>query len=236
MVTALEGTPMSERTTRLAGLYGSAAAIAMIVFSPLLALAYLWTADGAEDVVGIVAAWANPARDVLEPLLTWASPDRVYATYLLAVALCFPAVVVAAIITRRQRPQPQRAAERWGWRIAVTGYVLAALGVLAIAVALIPRPAENPAVDVMFFALLIPGMLLSLIGSTILGIGLLRGRFEPKATAWLLAFALPLGVLGSVLGHNSLGLIPLLVAWGITARRWISQPDEAPARDLVPSS
>ena len=61
-------------------------------------------------------------------------------------------------------------------------------------------------------------MLISAIGSTVLGIALLRSpdRFAPRATAWLLAFAFPaMAVIPVVLGHNSLGLLAMILAWGI---------------------
>ena len=60
--------------TRLTGLYAVLAAAAAVFFSPLLALSYFATADGAQELeTGTVSAWADPARDIVGGLLTWAS-------------------------------------------------------------------------------------------------------------------------------------------------------------------
>ena len=68
---------MSDRSTRLAGLYAATAAIAAVVLSPLLALSYFSIGEGADELEnGTVRAWADPARDVVGGLLTWASPER----------------------------------------------------------------------------------------------------------------------------------------------------------------
>ena len=221
---------MSDRTARFTGIYATAAAVAWLVLSPLLALAYFATPEGAEELsAGTVAAWAAPARAALEPLVTFASPDRVYATYLQALALLFPAIVLSALVARSRRPGSISRPERWGWRIALTGYAIAGAGVLIVALLLLVLPPSNGAVNAVFLAAMLPGMLLSLIGSTVLGITLLRAHHRPALTGWLLALALPLGLVGSiVLGHNSLGLFPLAVAWAATARTWIG-----PANALV---
>ena len=217
--------------TRLTGLYAATAATLSLLFAPLLALAYFGTQDGAEDLeIGTVSAWADPARDLAGGLLTWASPDRVYSTYLQALALLFPAVFLCARAVRARRPMPSGRLERWGWRIALTGYGLASVGIAAAAVALIGGSSESAALNAIFLALMVPGMLISIIGSTVLGIALLRGHYAPATTAWLLALALPLMVIGSsVLGHNSLGMVPLFLAWGASGwRLWRSEPARAP--------
>ena len=70
---------MPERHVRLVGAYAAIAAAASLILTPLLALSYFGTEDGASELgVGSVAAWAEPARDLLEPLLTFASADLVY--------------------------------------------------------------------------------------------------------------------------------------------------------------
>jgi hypothetical protein len=213
--------------TRLTGLYAMFAAAASLLVAPLLALSYFATDDGAEDLeVGTVSAWADPARDLAGGLLTWASPDRVYATYLQVLALLFPAMFLCALAVRARRPAPGRRLERWGWRIALTGYGLATVGILAAFVVLFGGDPTNDALETVFLALMVPGMLISVIGSTVLGIALLREGFMPKLTAWLLALSLPLQFVGSdVLGHNSLGMVPLLIAWGAVGRHlWRAEP------------
>ena len=94
---------------RLAGLYAVFAAAAVALLSPLLALSYFATAEGAEELeVGTVSGWADPARDLAGGLLTWASPDRVYSTYVQLFALLFPAVFLCARAVHARRSAPSR--------------------------------------------------------------------------------------------------------------------------------
>ncbi|MBA3383473.1 MAG: hypothetical protein H0T20_02325 [Actinobacteria bacterium] len=206
---------MSDRP-RYAGLYAAIAALAAVLISPLLAMSYFATSDGAEQLEnGSVSAWADPGRDLVGGLLDWASADRVYSTYLQAFALLFPAVFLCARAVRARRPGDVRGSEQWGWRIALVGYGLTSLGLVAAFFVLFSGDAASVALNVVFLGLLVPGMLISVIGSTVLGIALLRSRFSPKLTAWLLTLSLPsMLVIPSVLGHNSLGLLPMIVAWG----------------------
>jgi hypothetical protein len=214
---------MLDRATRLAGIYAPLAAIGATILSPLLALAYFDTAEGAQELeAGSVSAWAEPARDLFGTLLTWASPERVYATYVQLFALLFPAIFLCARAIRARRPVTIGRLERWGWRLAVFGYGLLSLGLLAAGAALIDSSAAVKGstaysiLDAVFMALMLPGMAVSVLGSTILGIALLRARFQPWATAAFLAAAFPaLFLLSMLLGHNGLALLPLFFAWGI---------------------
>lgn len=218
--------------TRLTGLYAMFAAAASLLFAPLLALSYFATEDGAEDLeIGTVSAWADPACDLAGGLLTWASPDRVYSTYLQLLALLFPAVFLCARAVRARRPVPSGDLECWGWRIALAGYGLAAVGILAAAVVLSGGDPTSDAFETVFLALMVPGMLITVIGSTVLGIALLRNGFMPRLTAWLLALAFPLLIVGSsVLGHNSLGMVPIFIAWGAAGSHlWRSEPASVPS-------
>ena len=203
-------------TSRHAGAYAVAAAAASVVVAPLLSLSYHATAEGAAELqAASVAAWSEPGRDLAGGLLTFATPDRVYATYLQLFALLFPAVLVCAHAVRARRPEP-RGLERWGWRIALTGYWMLAAG-LAGAFFIVVFSPNGPALDVVFMPLILPGLLASTVGSSLLGIALLRARYAPRATAWLLAPSFPVLLAAStVLGHNSLGLVPLLAAWGVS--------------------
>jgi hypothetical protein len=212
---------MSDRTTRLIGLYATIAAAAAVVFAPLLGLSYFAIDEGAEELeTGTVSAWAEPARDLAGSLVTFASADRVYATYTQVFALLFPAVLLCAWVTRRRRGKSHARLERWGWRIALPGYALFGIGLTAVAIMLIGASASSPILDLAFMPFMLPGIFLSTIGSTVLGIGLLRSGYEPRVTAWLLSLALPLWIAGSfVLGHNSIGLVPLFVAWAATGWR-----------------
>lgn len=212
---------MSDRATRLVGLYSTLAAVASVVFAPLLALSYFAIEEGkAELETGTVSAWAEPARDLVDGLVTFASADRVYATYTQAFALLFPAVLLCAWLTRRRRGKPRARLERWGWRVTLAGYVLFGVGLAALSIMLVGASASSPVLDVAFMPFVFPGIVFSTIGSTLLGIGLLRSGYQPRVTAWLLTFALPLWIAGSfALGHNSIGLVPLFVAWAATGWR-----------------
>ncbi len=228
---------MSDRTTRLVAVYAALAALAAACVSPLLALAYMRTSEGADELhTRSVSWWASPAFHHLGGLVTWASPDRVYATYTQAMALLFPAVILCALaLRRRRRGAVARRPERWGWGIALAGYGIFSLGLLAASLVLIHAHADSPTLNVVFLTLMLPGMLLSLIGSTALGITLLHSGYRPRATGWLLALAIPLLAAGQILGHNSLGIVPPMIAWGITGLDLRRRHAQA-TRSLLPRS
>lgn len=219
-------------TPRLATYALTAVAIAAVT-SPLLALAWFATGDGAETAAtGTVAAWTGVVRPALGPLLTFAAPDVVYATYTLVMAAVVPAIPLTALAARSQRTGARTAVERWGWRIAVTGYVLLSAA-LAVAALLFLVSAEALA-NIAYLAGMLPGMLLTLVGSTTLGVALVRDGFRPRAAAWLLVLAVPLWVVGGfVLGHNSLGLLPLFLAWALIAARWGRETGSAASERAV---
>jgi hypothetical protein len=225
---------MSDRSTRLTGLYAAIAAIAAVVLSPLLALSYFSIGEGADELEnGTVRAWADPARDVVGGLLTWASPERVYATYVQAFALLFPAVFLCARAVRAHR-FPARGQERWGWRIALAGYGLAAVGLVAASFVLIPGSTDSTPLNIVFLTMLLPGMFISAVGSTVLGIALLRSRYTPGLTPWLLTLSFPsMLVVPTVLGHNSLGMLTLMIAWGATGWQLWRAGDATPAAELA---
>jgi hypothetical protein len=223
---------MSKFARSRCGLYAAIAAVAAVILSPLLALSYFATGEGAEELQSrTVAAWADPARDLVGGMLTWASPERVYATYVQAFALLFPAVLLCALAVRAGRPRGSRT-ERVGWRIALAGYSMATAGLLGALLVLIAGSIAGNALNIVFLALLLPGMFLSAIGSTVLGIALLRARYTPRLTPWLLTLAFPsMVVVPMLLGHNSLGMVPLIVAWGATGVQLWRSVDPANASD-----
>lgn len=202
---------MSDRAVRLAGLYAVAAALASFVLTPLLALSYFATDDGASELeTDTVSAWAEPARDLAGGLLTFASANTVYFVFLKSLMLIAPSLLVCGLAVRSRRRPPISSAERWGWRIALFGYGLLALGVV------VALPVDL-ALSIAFFGLIVPGLVLSTIGSTVLGTALLRSTYRPRVTPVLLVLSVPFWLVGSdLLGHNSLGLVPLFVAWGVT--------------------
>ena len=211
---------MSDRSARLAGLYAMLAAGIMVVLAPLLALSYVATDAGREELeTGTVAAWAEPGRELAGGLLTWASPERVYVTYWQAFALLVPAMFLCAHAARARR-SPAGRGERWGWRIALTGYLLEKVGFLALFLALVVADLDSTAVDVIFLGAAFPGLLIGGVGSTILGISLVRSGARPRLTAWLLASALPsMIVVPALLGNLALGLLPVFVAWAAVGRQ-----------------
>jgi hypothetical protein len=208
---------MNERSTRIIGAYAVVAAIIATIVAPLLALSYFAIPDGIGSLdQGSVAAWAEPARSHLAGLVTWSSPDRVYATYVQVLGLCFPGLYLCARVVRSRRPAALGGVERWGWRLALAGYAIAGACLLVVSAMLVVADPNGDAVNTVFLAGMLPGMLLAVVGSSVLGIGLIRSGAVARVTGWLLALAIPLMVVGSgVLGHNSLGMAPLLIAWAV---------------------
>jgi hypothetical protein len=181
------------------------------VLAPIHALARYATAEGKSDLnLPGVRAWAEPARNALEPLLDWASPHTVYVTYGKLFLPVFLAATLGALLVRGARGTTT-GAEKWGWRLASFGYVLATASTFG--------DYWTPFLDQSFLLLGIPGLLLSMIGSTVLGFGLLRRGFRPRVTALLLVLWIPLFVVLSGLIAMGAAALPFLWAWGIAARR-----------------
>lgn len=231
---------MSDRSTRLIGLYSVVAAAVAVVVSPLLALSYFATSGGVEQLDNpTVSAWATPARHLVGGLLTWASPVRVYGTYWLTFWVLFSAVFLCARAVHARRPADVGRLERWGWRMVLVSYALGAVGGLSAIAILVDGSAENIVIDVAFVVLMLPAIALDAIGSTVLGVALLRDRYQPRITAWLLALAFPaIAVIPFLFGNFSLGLTLVIVAWGTTGwRLWRGQSvaEGRPARAPVAS-
>lgn len=108
--------------------------------------------------------------------------------------------------------------EKWGWRIALTGYVLATAASFG--------EYWTPYLDETFLFLALPSVLISLIGSGVLGVALLRRGFQPRATGLLLLLWLPLLIgLSSLIGLGAAAL-PMLWAWGLAGRALAAVPPE----------
>jgi hypothetical protein len=211
---------MPSTTRPLLGRIAVVAACLATVVGPLHALSRYATADGKEDLASpLVQWWAEPAARALRPLLQWSDPDTVYLTYGKG---WFPILLVTTVVAftvRRQRTPV--GLERWGWPIALTGYVLATASVLG--------DYWTPWLDQSFVLLGIPGMLVTLVGNTVLGIALVRRGFRPRATAWLLAtWLLSLAVLNSVLAQGA-ALIPIIWAWALAGREYPQAPASEPS-------
>ena len=198
--------------------YAIFASAVMVLFSPLLAMSYFATKDGAQMyAIGSVRAWAKPARSLFEPMLTFASADRVYATYAVLLALVLPALPLAAWAVRRARvPVAGTFERRASWVVAAAWTVFSA-SLLVVAIALQVKPANdsgNAVVNVVFPAGMIPSLVIGCLGSAPLGVSLLRHGLLPRTAGVLIVLALPLQIVGTgVLGHNSIGLVPQMIAW-----------------------
>lgn len=199
------------------------AAVASLVITPIHALARFQTEDGKSDLdVAAVRAWAEPAAARLRPLLDWAGPDTVYTTWGKLYLPLFLLGTACAFLVRRSRPAPF-GAEKWGWRIALTGYVVLTVAVLG--------EYWTPYLEEFFAIAGIPGLLISLIGSITLAIGLLRRGFRPRTTPVLLLLWLPLFLALSSLIAMGAAFIPWLFAWGVAGRSLAeASADLAPQR------
>lgn len=223
-------TAQSQRTV---GRLAWVAAWTGLVVGQLHALARHNTADGAGDLkLPLTRAWSDPARSALRPLLDWADPDTVYLTYGKIWLPVFVAFTLCAVVVRRRR-RPS-GFEKVAWGVALTGYVLACLGVFLDYytqwTSYLPDAVAGP-----MFAETVLAMLLSLIGSTLLGIALLRRGGIGRGPAWLLALTIPIAI--GVLQVTSMGsaALPMMFAFGwlgrdLAAEQPYAQVAGAPAR------
>ncbi len=211
-----------------------AAAVASLVITPIHALARFQTADGKSDLdLPGVRAWAEPAAERLRPLLDWGSADTVYTTWGKLYLPLFLVATACAFLVRRSRPTPY-GAEKWGWRIALSGYVLTTVAVAG--------EYWTPLLEEFFAVAGIPGLLISLIGSIVLGIGLLRRGYRPRVTPVLLLAWFPLMLVLSDLIALGAAFVPWLFAWALAGRALdaesaVVSPRPSTARDgLSPSA
>jgi hypothetical protein len=162
-------------------------------------------------------------REPLEPLLDWSSPDTVYVTYGKIILVPLIGFLLGLLAVHAAQRPIAAGLERWGFRIALVGNVVAIVGTL------VEYWLEE--VD-LGFAIGAPGLLVLLVGSTLFGIATLRARSAARAGAWLLALSLPLLLTCTLLiGHLSAGLVPLDLAW-IALGWWVlslPQADETGA-------
>jgi hypothetical protein len=205
-----------------------------LVVGQLHALARFETADGREDLeLPLVAAWAEPAADAVRPLLDWGSPDLVYVTYGKVWFPVFLAFTLCAVVVRRRRDPV--GVERWAWRVALTGYVIACLAVLLTYWTQWTGRLDGLGLEATLFEaswlVTLPGLLLTMLGSTLLGVALLVRRFRPLPVALVLALTIPLAI--AVLQATSMGsaALPVAFAFGVLGRR-IARGD-APARAVA---
>lgn len=213
---------MSPTTQQLIARSALPTAVVAAVVGQLHALARHATEDGAEDLeYPLTAAWAVPAAKALRPLLDWADADTVYVTY---GKIWFPvfAVLTAAALVVYQQRKP-RGFEKWAFRTALAGYVLATGGVLATY--------YTPFLDEAFLFLDLPGLALTALGGTALGVAFLKNRFRPIATSLLLVGFVPLFVAITSVTSMGSAILPLSFGWAFAVRRWAADPDPADVPD-----
>ena len=198
-----------------------------LVVGQLHALARFSVPAHASDVTDypLTAAWAEPAMDLFGPLLTWGDPDLVYVTYGKIWFPVFAAFTLGALVVyRRRRPG---GFEKWAWRLAITTYAVACLGVF-----LDYWTQWTGEYNVLFLVgtwVSFPALGLMLVTSTVLGVTLLLRRFHPVLPALLLALMIPAAI--GITQVTSLGsaALPVMFAFGILGRR-IARAEAATAR------
>ena len=204
---------MSSKHIRWGGLAAMLGGIVGIVYSPLYALAYFATEDGAESLEAPwVAAWAGSLRPILEPLLTFAPPEDVYLTYGKFFSLMVLGWMAGSLALHARQAASAGQLEKWGFRVAFAGTVLGTLG--GIGTYWIGSVWWG-AVDFSFVAFMVPTLLLFGVGFPLFGIGTLRAKVAPRLGAWLFIIGgLPgMILLNIVLGQLTLALLPINLAW-----------------------
>lgn len=192
-----------------------------LVVGQLHALSRFATADGREDLeLPLVRAWAEPAAEWLGPLLDWGSADLVYVTYGKVWAPVFAAFTLMALVTyRRRRPA---GFERWAWRVALTSYVGATVGVTLSYWTQWTGSYNGSGLEATLFTaaafVTFPSLLLMLLSSTVLGVTLLVRGFRPALPAAMLALFIPFFI--GVTQVTSLGsaALPAMFAFGLLGR------------------
>lgn len=214
-------TPIAPRTDerdRLIGRLAWVGAWSALVIGQLHALSRHATEEGSKDLdeQPLTRLWAEPAAEFFSPLLTWASPDTVYLSYgKLWLPVLVAATACAFVVRRRRKAVGYGRAEAWAWRIALTGYVGACVGIFAEYWT--QWGAMNEALLEGVFFVLIPVVLVAMLGSTFLGVVLIRRGLG--LAAWLLALSIPgLFVITTVTSLGNVWL-PAAFAFGVLGRR-----------------
>lgn len=217
-----------NRTQRMIGRLTWAAAWTGLALGQLHALARHRTIEGKLDLdSSLTSFWAEPAADLLSPLVRWGSPDAVYLTYGKLWLPLFAVMTLCAFVVRRRRSP--YGLEKWGWRLALAGYVAATVCVAAQYWTMMTA-VNDTVLDPVFLAT-IPAILLTVIGSTVLGIALLRG--DRRSGVRLPGVRLPGALLTAAIPglvvipmFTSLGnvILPMLFAFGVWGHRIAREP------------
>lgn len=180
------------------------------------AMARHQTADGEGDLdLPLTRAWSDPARHLFRPLLDWASPDIVYVTWGKIWLPVFLAFTLCAFVVRRRR-HPQ-GFEKWAWRTALTGYVVATISV--VGEYWTSWATYHAGIVDGLFPITVLGLLITMVGSTMLGIALLRDGFHPRAPAVLLTIVIPALIAITMVTSQGSAALPIAFAFGILGRQ-----------------
>lgn len=208
-------------TQRRVGRFAWTMAWVGLVVGQLHALARFATADGREDLeLPITRAWAEPAAELLAPLLEWGDPDLVYVTYGKIWFPVFVGFTLAAFVVHRRRAAARRLGgfERWTWRVVLTAYVAACVGVFLDYWT--QWTGEYNALFTVGWVVTFPAFVVTMVGSTVLGTTLAVRGFRPWFPALLLAGTFPLAFF-VILQVTSMGsaALPIMFAFGLLGRR-----------------
>ena len=208
---------MLEGRDRQIGRFAWVMAWVGLVVGQLHALARFSVPEHADDLTDypLTGAWAEPAIDFFSPLLTWGDPDLVYVTYGKVWFPVFVAFTLCAVAVYRRRQSA--GFETWAWRLAITSYAAACVGVF-----LDYWTQWTGDYNVLFTVgtwVTFPALGLTLLTSTVLGVTLLVKRFRPVLPALLLALMIPLAL--AITEVTSLGsaALPVMFGFGILGRR-----------------
>lgn len=212
---------MIDGHERQIGRFAWAMAWVGLVVGQLHALARFATAEGREDLeLPLTRAWAEPAAELLAPLLEWGDEDLVYFTYGKVWFPVFVGFTLAAFAVHRRRSAARRLGgfERWTWRVVLTAYVAACVGVFLDYWT--QWTGEENVLFTVGWVVTFPSFLLSVIGSSVLGVTLVVGGFRPWLPALLLASTFPLAFF-VILQITSMGsaALPIMFAFGLLGRR-----------------
>ena len=175
---------MSTTQIRWGGLAAMAGGALGILCSPIYALAYFATRDGASMLKEPwVAAWAGAVRPVLEPFLTFAQPQDVYLTYGKLLTFVWLGWMAGLLSLHALQSASAGRRETWGFRLAFVGTVLVIVGSIGVYwLGSIWWAASS----YFFFAFMVPALLLFNVGFLLFGAGTLRAKVAPRLGAWLL--------------------------------------------------
>jgi hypothetical protein len=201
------------KLSRYAGVIVLVGAILGIVISLLLNAAYSATSSGAELSV---PPWQSGVERVAGSALTFASADDVYHAYGRVLFVVLAAFIIGLYgLYAKQRTafdyKPRRSLV-WGYRLAMTGLVLALIGNVGDY-----WLGLGTVLDLIFFVGgTILGLLLVLIGLVLFAVGGLRGASLPRPVAWSFILWFPVAIVLAVLGMENLPsvlVLPLSLAW-----------------------